>query len=66
LRNVKNFENLAKITVYEGTKEEYFNFITPECKKAVDNYMDMRLRYGEKLNDTSYLIREQFDLKDQQ
>jgi integrase len=26
--------------------------------------MDMRLPYGEKLNDNSYLIREQFDLKD--
>lgn len=64
LRNVENMENIAKITVYEGTKEEYFTFITPECRKAIDNYMDMRLRYGEILNDNSYLIREQFDLKD--
>ena len=53
-----------KITVYESTNEEYFTFITPECKKAIDFYVDFRSRYGEKLDDTSYLIREQFDIRD--
>jgi len=52
-----------KITVYENDREEYFTFITPECQKVIDVYLDMRLRYGEKLNDESYLIREQFDVK---
>jgi len=50
-----------KLTVYENAKEEYFSFITPECKKAVDSYIDMRSRYGEKINDESFLIREQFN-----
>ena len=51
------------LTVYENTNDEYFTFITPECAKAVDNYLDMRARYGEKLNDESFLIREQFDVR---
>jgi integrase len=59
IRNVDN----TKITVYENAKEEYFTFITPECKNAIDSYIDMRSRYGEKLNDDSYLIREQFDVR---
>jgi len=53
-----------KITVYENAKEEYFTFITPECKNAIDSYKDMRSRYGEKINDNSFLIREQFDIRD--
>jgi integrase len=61
LRNIEEKE--MKLTVYENDREEYFTFITPECKKAIDNYLDMRLRYNEKLNDESYLIREQFDVK---
>lgn len=52
-----------KLTVYENDREEYFTFITSECKKAIDVYLDMRSRYNEKLNDDSYLIREQFDIK---
>jgi integrase len=53
-----------KLTIYENFSEEYLTFITPECKKAVDVYLDMRSRFGEKLNDESVLIREQFDIRD--
>ena len=59
LRNLQD----SKITIYESANEEYFTFITPECKKAIDFYLDFRSRYGEKLNDNSYLIREQFDIR---
>jgi integrase len=52
-----------KLIVYEGFSEEYFTFITPECKQAIDSYLDMRSRYGEKLNGDSFLIREQFDVR---
>jgi integrase len=33
-----------KITVYESTNEEYYTFITPERKKAIDFYLDFRSR----------------------
>jgi site-specific recombinase XerD len=60
--------NLYRITVYQGTKDEYFTYCTPECAAAIDVYLDYRRRYGEELNDNSSssspLIREQFDKKD--
>ena len=59
---LRNLDNM-KLTVYENSKEEYFSFITPECKKAIDDYIDVRSRYGEKIIDDSFLIREQFNTR---
>jgi integrase len=59
-----DFDSIYKITVYENDKEEHFTYCTPECARAIDNYLEMRKRYGEKLTDNSYLIREQFDIRD--
>jgi integrase len=53
-----------KLLVYENDREEYFTFITLECQIVLDSYLDMRSRYGEKINNESFLIREQFDLRD--
>jgi len=70
LRNIEKVQSesvygeIYKITVYEGFKEEYTTFCTPECTLAIDNYLKMREGYGEKLNPNSYLIREQFDVRD--
>jgi len=69
LRNIEKVEidaatSIYKITVYEGFKEEYITFTTPECTAAIDSYLKMRERYGEKLNTNSFLIREQFDVRD--
>ena len=61
LRNLDN-QN-SKVTVYENDREEYIAFITPECKKAIDSYLDFRSRYGEKVDKSSFLLREQFDIK---
>jgi integrase len=58
--------SIYKITVYENDKEEYFTYCTPECSKAIDEYLGMRSRYGEKINNNNntLLIREQFDIRD--
>lgn len=57
---------LYKVTVYENEPEEYITFCTSECKeKGIDPYLAMRERYGEVLSDSSPLIREQFDKRDQ-
>ena len=63
LEKIKEF-NLYKIIVYEGTKEEYYCFTTPEAALAIDTYLDYRKRCGEKLTDDSPLFREQFDIND--
>ena len=67
LRNLEKVESeydIYKITVYEGFNEEYITFCTPECTRAIDEYLKMREQYGEKLTPESYLIREQFDIRD--
>ena len=53
-----------KITIYENTKEEYYTFITDECRQVLDAYLDYRIRSGEKLNEDAPLIRKQFDIND--
>jgi integrase len=57
--------DLYQVTVYEGTSSQYVTFCTPECTRAIDEYKEYRIRYGEKLTPESPLIREQFDKNDQ-
>ena len=64
IENISNSFEIYRITVYEGFNEEYITFTTPECTRAIDNYLAMRSRYGEKLDASSWLIREQFDVRD--
>lgn len=68
LRNLERVEienfSIYKITVYENDKEEHFTYCTSECTAAIDNYLAMRKRYGEKFFPSSFLIREQFDIRD--
>lgn len=66
LRHLKKIDdqNLYKFTIYEGEKEQYYTFCTPETANLIDEYLDYRARCGEKLTDDSYLIREEFDIND--
>ena len=61
---IDSITSIYKITVYENDREEHFTYCTPECLKAIDQYLEMRKRYGEEITATSYLIRENFDLRD--
>jgi len=60
--DLEKINNLYKITVYSGDKEEYFTFCTPETAKEIDVYLDFRKRHGEKINANSYLIVKKFDV----
>jgi integrase len=55
---------LYQITVYQGYKEEYITYCTPECTKAINSYLGYRQRCGEPLMADHPLIREQFDASD--
>lgn len=50
----------ARIKIYAGTNEEYFSFITPECYRAIKEYMDYRKSQGEKIAKDSPVIRDLF------
>lgn len=66
LRNLQKVENesLYKITIYEGSNEQYFTYCTPECASFIDAYLHYRESNGEKLGPDSFLIRDQFDIND--
>jgi len=42
LRNLTKIDNqnIYKIVIYEGHKEQYFVFTTPECTAVIDSYLD--------------------------
>ena len=62
LRDLEKIDsaNLYKITIYEGSNEQYVTYRTPECASYIDAYLQFREKAGEKLNTDSYLIRDQF------
>jgi integrase len=61
--DLEKIDNLYKITVYRGDREEYITFCTPECAKEIDTYLDFRERRGEKITQDSYLLVRKFSLK---
>jgi integrase len=56
--------NLYQFTVYYGREEEYICFCTPECAKAIDDYLQYRQTCGELLTPESPLFRHEFDIND--
>ena len=57
-------EKIHQIYFYTNTKEKYFFFCSYECSKYIDEYLDLRKRCGEKINDNSPLIRDDFQQDD--
>jgi integrase len=55
---------VSRFTIYEGAKEEYETFCTPECDMHLERYLADRARAGEVLTGESPLFREQFDPDD--
>jgi integrase len=62
LGELERINNLYKITIYRGDKEEYITFCTPECAKEIDAYLDFRERRGEKITQDSYLLVKKFGI----
>lgn len=56
--------NLFRIHVYARTREKFYTFCTPECAKAIDEYLDYRKRCGEEIKDKSPLFRKHFNKDD--
>src|SRR5262245_12032747 len=54
-------KDIYKITVYRNDPEEYITFCSPECAKAIDDYLDYRKRCGEVIKPGAPLIRQTFN-----
>lgn len=64
LTKIPEYE-LYRILVYAASRRDrYYAFTTPECATYIDNYLSYRKRFGDPLNLTSPLIRDQFDISD--
>jgi integrase len=53
--------DIYKIRVYKKTHGQYFTFCTPECKKAIDAYLEYRKRCGERFETETPLFRIHFN-----
>lgn len=56
----------AKLIVYAGEPEEYFTFMTPEAYKALEDWMNFRKSYGERISGDSWLMRDMWRTTDMQ
>lgn len=54
-------KDIYKVQVYTRTRDSYYTFTTPECRKAIDDYLTFREIHGETIEKDSPLIREAFD-----
>ncbi|MDN5846441.1 MAG: hypothetical protein L0H53_09225 [Candidatus Nitrosocosmicus sp.] len=54
----KNKAIAVKLTIYSGTPEKYYSFITAESCGALKDWMDYREIHGEKITSESWLIRD--------
>lgn len=61
--DLKDKDEIYKITVYSNSRQEYFTYCSPECKKALDTYFAIRLRHGEVFTDKTPVIREQYNTR---
>jgi integrase len=66
IRDLEPIDNygIYKITYYPQSKKfRYFSFCTPECRTAIDNYLDHRRRWGERLTEDTSVFRTDFSAR---
>lgn len=58
--DLERIQDLYKVTVYSGDKEQYTTFTTPEAAKEIDAYLEYRKRRGERITQDSHVIVKKF------
>jgi integrase len=60
LSDLERIDDLYKVVLYSGDKDQYISFVTPECTKEIDAYLEYRKRRGEHITRDSYVIVKKF------
>jgi len=55
-KHLVKIDDCYGIKIYDGSKEGYWAFLTPEAKKALDIYFNSRKRNGEEITDETPLF----------
>jgi len=58
--DLERIQDLYKVTVYSGEKEQYITFTTPEAAKEINAYLEYRKRRGERITQDSHVIVKKF------
>lgn len=53
------------VTIYEGSTDEYFTFLTPEASKALELYFIERKKNGEEFTEDTPIFRNRYQLASQ-
>ncbi len=56
MKHLQKIEDCQSIKIYDGSKESYFAFLTPECVEVFNDYFESRKLNGEKLTPESYIF----------
>lgn len=56
---------VAKILVYPGDREQYYSFLTPEAYSALKDWMNYRSQCGENITKESYVMRDTWENDDE-
>jgi integrase len=58
--------NLYQIRVYSNSRSSIrYTFCTPECREAIDNYLNVRRRHHERITAKSPLFRSEYNTRDE-
>ena len=56
MKHLEKIEDCYSIKIYDGSKEGYFAFLTPEAVESFNQYFESRKLNGEKLGPESYIF----------
>jgi len=56
IKHLEKIEDCYSVQIYDGSRENYYAFLTPECVESMNQYFTSRKLNGEKLTKESYIF----------